>query len=101
MKVKQITRKGVEMKEESSAIEALIRDDHLLVTIPLTYLQRAAELGLTTGVSVKVTNTLDFLKYFVRKFEAIEDSSEFGRFIDNVIAEAVSDGEPFLEYEDE
>ena len=81
-------------------IEALIREDKLLVEIPAELLERAFELGLTTGCFAKVINRQDMLHHFAQELEKSEDDSHIGRFIDMVCSDAIGDGQPFIQVED-
>ena len=76
---------------------ALIRENKLIIEIDAEYLENAAEMGLTTNNTGKVTNRMDMLQHFAVEFERIEDDSNFGRFIDNIIDHAIQDGETWID----
>jgi hypothetical protein len=89
------------MPEESSGIEAVIREKGLVVTVPTSYLKNTFELGLTTGNTAKITHDMDMLLYMARAFEGYEDGCHVGRFLDMVCNEAIENGEPFLQAEED
>lgn len=83
-------------ERKNRVVKAITRDELVLV-IPAEYLENAFEMGVTTNVTGKVTDRDEMLQYFANEFDALENDSKFGRFIDSVCEEAIDDGELFVE----
>lgn len=81
-------------------VEAVIRGESILVTIPAEFLKTAFQMGVTTNATAEVGNVSDMLMHFCREFESGDSDSIFGRFVDNVCEEAINQGESFLNIKD-
>ena len=82
-------------------VRATLNDSDLVVEIPAEYLENAFELGITTNSTGSVTDREEMLNHFKRKFLDSDNGSHFGRFVDAVCAEAIEDGESFVDADEE
>lgn len=90
-------------KQESN-MEVVVKfttDGKLIVEIPAEYLENAFEMGVTTNCFGKVTNREAMLQYFAHEFANSDNDSKFGRFIDDICAEAIENGEHFVTEDDD
>lgn len=82
------------------SIHAVNNGDSIIVTIPTDYLTNAAEMAVTTNVAGTINDEQGMLNYVTAKLNDTTEGSEFGRYIDDAMETAMSDGEPWIDEED-
>ena len=83
-------------------VQTMISDEGLLhIEIPAEYLMNVFEMGVTTNVTSDINDIHGMLTHFAREFKSTDEDCEFGRFLDKVAADAIGNGESFVELDED
>lgn len=74
--------------------KSYVKDDKLIIEVDSNYFINSAD----TMLNIKIKDENEMLEYISGQVEADEDDSDFNRFIDSVLENALENGEEWLEY---